>query len=334
VASRHDSSTRSYLELVGRGRGHRVLGSYDLALADFTAAHAARPAAARPLFERGAISILLGRYNDALADYHAAVTREPAYPGAASYFAELYLYTGRAGAALVTSLRANRDEPANLVHRVNVAHAFLLLGDAARAAREYDAIADDHDRGKGVSGAAIALADLALMRAAGIDAPGMRDIEVRLRARHTTASTRQGTVTMAATATATWAGTLDDGSGTMSTATGLTGAFTKASRFADGSGTNPEELLGAAHAGCFSQFLALLLSQNDTPPNSIETTARVSIVVGDDGPTINRIALSTVVDADVSADQITTFANQAKHGCPVSKALTGVAEITLAVAKA
>ena len=139
---------------------------------------------------------------------------------------------------------------------------------------------------------------------------------------------------MAATATATWAGTLDDGSGTMSTATGLMGAFSKASRFAEGKGTNPEELIGAAHAGCFSQFLALLLSENDTPPNSIETTAKVSIVIGDDGPTINRIALSTIVDVDLSAEEISEFANQAKQGCPVSKALTGVAEVTLAVSKA
>jgi osmotically inducible protein OsmC len=139
---------------------------------------------------------------------------------------------------------------------------------------------------------------------------------------------------MAATATATWAGTLDDGSGTMSTATGLEGTFTKASRFEDGNGTNPEELIGAAHAGCFSQFLALLLSKNDTPPKSIETTAKVSIMVGDDGPTINRIALSTVVDVDLSAEEISAFAQQAKEGCPVSKALAGVGEITLGVSKA
>jgi osmotically inducible protein OsmC len=139
---------------------------------------------------------------------------------------------------------------------------------------------------------------------------------------------------MAATATARWEGTIDDGSGTMSTATGLEGTFTKASRFADGKGTNPEELIGAAHAGCFSQFLALLLTKNETPPTSIETTAKVSIVVGEDGPTINRIALSTVVDVDLPAEQITDLANQAKVGCPVSKALAGVGEITLDVAKA
>lgn len=139
---------------------------------------------------------------------------------------------------------------------------------------------------------------------------------------------------MAASATARWEGSLDDGSGTMATGTGLKGTFSKASRFADGAGTNPEELIGAAHAGCFSQFLALLLSENGTPPTSIETSAKVSIMIGDSGPAINRIALSTVVDVDLPADKITEYANQAKVGCPVSKALAGVGEITLAVAKA
>ncbi|MDQ3385454.1 MAG: OsmC family peroxiredoxin [Actinomycetota bacterium] len=139
---------------------------------------------------------------------------------------------------------------------------------------------------------------------------------------------------MAATATACWNGSLDEGSGSMSTATGLSGDFSKASRFADGAGTNPEELVGAAHAGCFSQFLAGLLSKNGTPADTIETTAKVSIMVGDDGPNINRIALSTVVDVDLPEDEISSFADQAKAGCPVSKALAGVGEITLKVSKA
>lgn len=139
---------------------------------------------------------------------------------------------------------------------------------------------------------------------------------------------------MAATATARWEGSIDDGSGTMSTATGLSGPFTKASRFADGEGTNPEELIGAAHAGCFSMFLASLLSKNGTPPASVDTTAKVSIVVGDGGPTIDRISLSTVVDVDLSEDEISGFADQAKAACPVSKALAGVGEITLKVTKA
>ena len=139
---------------------------------------------------------------------------------------------------------------------------------------------------------------------------------------------------MAATAHARWTGSLDDGSGTMSTATGLEAAFTKASRFADGEGSNPEELIGAAHAGCFSQFLAALLSNNDTPPRSIETTAKVSIVTGDDGPTIDRIVLSTVVDVDLPDGEISEFADKAKVACPVSKALAGVGDISLTVAKA
>ena len=139
---------------------------------------------------------------------------------------------------------------------------------------------------------------------------------------------------MAATGTAHWEGTIDEGSGSMSTATGLTGTFTKSSRFADGDGTNPEELIGAAHAGCFSQFLALLLSKNETPPRAIDTTAKVSIAVGDDGPTITRISLSTVVDVDLDADAIQKFADEAKTNCPVSKALAGVETITLDVKKA
>ncbi|MEO6988928.1 MAG: OsmC family peroxiredoxin [Aquihabitans sp.] len=139
---------------------------------------------------------------------------------------------------------------------------------------------------------------------------------------------------MAATATARWEGTIDEGSGSMSTATGLTGSFSKASRFADGDGTNPEELMGAAHAGCFSQFLALLLTKNETPPRAIDTTAKVSIEVGDGGPTITRISLSTVVDVDLDADAIQGFADEAKANCPVSKALAAVETITLNVKKA
>lgn len=76
------------------------------------------------------------------------------------------------------------------------------------------------------------------------------------------------------------------------------------------------------------------LSENGTPANAIETTAKVSIAVEDEGPTINRIALSTTVDVSLPSDQITDFATKAKEGCPVSKALAGVREITLDVSKA
>ena len=139
---------------------------------------------------------------------------------------------------------------------------------------------------------------------------------------------------MAATATARWEGTIDEGTGAVSTGTSLTGTFTKASRFADGAGTNPEELIGAAHAGCFSQFLALLLTKNEPPPTSIETTAKVSIAVTDEGPTITRIALSTTVDVDLPAEKIDELAQNAKANCPVSKALAGVGDVSLTVTKA
>ena len=135
---------------------------------------------------------------------------------------------------------------------------------------------------------------------------------------------------MAATATARWEGNLDDGKGTMSTATGLEGPYTKASRFADGDGTNPEELIGAAHAGCFSMFLSALLSKAGTPPSSIETTAKVSLDMSGDAPRIGKIALTTVGEVDgVSEEDFRAAAEKAKENCPVSAALASVPEITL-----
>ena len=135
---------------------------------------------------------------------------------------------------------------------------------------------------------------------------------------------------MAATATAVWKGSLDEGSGTMSTATGLEGPFTKASRFADGDGTNPEELLGAAHAGCFSMFLSALLSADGNAPTSIDTTAKVSIDASQSPPRITRIALTTVGQVDgLSEEDFRAKAEEAKQNCPVSAALSSVDEITL-----
>jgi len=139
---------------------------------------------------------------------------------------------------------------------------------------------------------------------------------------------------MAATGTAHWSGSLDDGAGTMTAGTGQAFAFTKSSRFADGDGSNPEELIAAAHAGCFSQFLAALMSKAGTPPETIETTARVSIVSGEGGPSINRIDLTSTVDADMTQDRISELGAEAKQNCPVSKALAGVAEVNLKISKA
>ncbi len=129
-------------------------------------------------------------------------------------------------------------------------------------------------------------------------------------------------------AQAVWEGDLDHGKGSMTLPKGqYTGPFTKASRFESGEGTNPEELIGAAHAGCFSMFLAALLARNGTPPTRIATRATVTM---GEGPTITKIALDT--EAEVPGVDEATFAElalQAKAGCPVSKALAAVPEITL-----
>ncbi|WP_370327448.1 OsmC family peroxiredoxin [Euzebya sp.] len=135
---------------------------------------------------------------------------------------------------------------------------------------------------------------------------------------------------MAATATARWEGSLDDGTGQMSTGTGLEAPFTKASRFADGEGSNPEELIGAAHAGCFSMFLSALLSKDGHPPTSIETTARVSMDMSGAAPRISRIDLKTTGEVPgIDADTFQAKAEEAKEGCPVSAALASVPTITL-----
>lgn len=135
---------------------------------------------------------------------------------------------------------------------------------------------------------------------------------------------------MAATATARWEGTLDDGKGTMTTGTGLEAAFSKASRFADGDASNPEEMVGAAHAGCFSMFLSALLSNAGTPPNTIETTAKVSLDMSGPAPRIGSIALTTVGDVPgISEEEFTAKAEEAKENCPISAALASVPTITL-----
>lgn len=124
------------------------------------------------------------------------------------------------------------------------------------------------------------------------------------------------------TSSAEWKGNLKEGSGTMKLASGAyTGPFTYASRFESGKGTNPEELIGAAHAGCFSMFLSALLSGAGFPPTRISTTATVHL---DEGPTITLIELSTeAVVPKLTAAQFQEHAEAAKKGCPVSKALAG-----------
>jgi osmotically inducible protein OsmC len=124
------------------------------------------------------------------------------------------------------------------------------------------------------------------------------------------------------TSSAEWKGTLKEGSGTMKLASGAyKGPFTYASRFESGKGTNPEELIGAAHAGCFSMFLSALLSGAGFPPTRISTTATVHL---DEGPTITLIELSTeAVVPKLTAAQFQEHAEAAKKNCPVSKVLAG-----------
>jgi osmotically inducible protein OsmC len=126
-----------------------------------------------------------------------------------------------------------------------------------------------------------------------------------------------------------WNGTLKEGKGTMKVASGyFEGPYTFATRFeGDAKGTNPEELIGAAHAGCYSMFLSALLSNNGFKPARIHTKATVHLGAG---PTINKIEL--VCEAEVpglNAEQFADFAAQAKANCPVSKALAAVPEVVL-----
>jgi osmotically inducible protein OsmC len=133
------------------------------------------------------------------------------------------------------------------------------------------------------------------------------------------------------TADAEWNGTLREGKGTMRLGSGaFEGQYSFSSRFEEGTGTNPEELLGAAHAGCFSMALSNILTTAGSPPNRIHTTAEVELGRTDAGPTITQITLRT--EGDVPGIDEETFrkhAEDAKANCPVSRALAGVAEVSL-----
>jgi osmotically inducible protein OsmC len=128
-----------------------------------------------------------------------------------------------------------------------------------------------------------------------------------------------------------WNGNLEEGSGKLTVGDGVwTGDYSFASRFEDGEGTNPEELIAAAHAGCFSMALSLGLTDAGHPPNSINTTARVQLRNVDGLPTIDQIQLET--EGDVPGIDQATFQEQAeaaKAGCVVSRALAGVEKIEL-----
>ena len=126
-------------------------------------------------------------------------------------------------------------------------------------------------------------------------------------------------------AEAEWKGNLASGKGTMRLGSGaFEGSYSFGSRFEHGSGTNPEELIGAAHAGCFSMALSHMLSEAGHIPDVVHTTAKVHIDKVDDGFKITTIELETA--GKVPGIDEKTFqekAEAAKEGCPVSKALAG-----------
>jgi lipoyl-dependent peroxiredoxin len=127
-----------------------------------------------------------------------------------------------------------------------------------------------------------------------------------------------------------WSGNLARGNGTMSLGSGaFEGAYSFASRFEDGDGTNPEELIAAAHAGCFSMQLAALLSQAGHVPDSVQTTAVIHLDKDDAGFSITRSDLTTEVKVEgLDDDEFQRHAEEAERTCPVSRAL-GAIEIGL-----
>ncbi len=130
-----------------------------------------------------------------------------------------------------------------------------------------------------------------------------------------------------AKANAEWKGTLREGSGRLKFASGVfEGPYSFKVRSEGGAGeTTPEELIGAAHAGCFTMALSAQLTTNKTPPTYIRTEAAVHLVATPTGLTINRIELVTRASVPgVDAAKFAELAKTAKEGCPVSKALAAV----------
>jgi osmotically inducible protein OsmC len=132
-------------------------------------------------------------------------------------------------------------------------------------------------------------------------------------------------------AEAIWDGNLMEGSGMMKLGSGAyEGPYSFKSRMQEGAGTNPEELIGAAHAGCFSMAFSGQLTGAGFPPTRIHTTAHVTFEKLETGFTITRIVLETEGKVPgISAAQFQELAEAAKKGCPVSRALAAVADIQL-----
>jgi len=127
-------------------------------------------------------------------------------------------------------------------------------------------------------------------------------------------------------ATAVWHGNLFEGKGDMKFGSGaFEGQYSFKSRFEEGTGTNPEELIGAAHAGCFSMAFSATLADKGFKPESVQTEARVHLNKVEGGFSITTIELNTEARVpDISKDKFQSLAEDAKKNCPVSRALAGV----------
>ena len=131
-------------------------------------------------------------------------------------------------------------------------------------------------------------------------------------------------------ASAVWNGSLKDGKGTISTESGLleNAQYSFSTRFEDGKGTNPEELIAAAHSGCFSMALSAQLTTAGTPPERVATTATVTLEKREPGFTVTNVHLDVVAKVPgATQESFDTAAANAKAGCPISRLLN--TEITM-----
>jgi len=128
-----------------------------------------------------------------------------------------------------------------------------------------------------------------------------------------------------------WRGDLKGGEGDFTLGDGeLSAPFSFESRFEEGSGSNPEELIGAAQAACYAMQLAAMLGEAGTPADSIRATAQVELRFLDDAPTITKIEIEAVGEVPgITQDQFTAKAQEAKQACLITRALAAVPEITL-----
>lgn len=136
-------------------------------------------------------------------------------------------------------------------------------------------------------------------------------------------------------ASAVWTGTLKEGKGTITSQSGALSnlPYSFATRFEDKKGANPEELVGAAHASCYAMFLSALMSGEKITAEKIEATSTISLdPKTEGGPTVKRAHLTVRAKADAPEAKIRELADKAKAGCPISKLLSGSAEVTMELA--